>query len=66
MNIGIEFLTNMVMLELSVKDNMTKNKWDFDSINSEIQSIKNGMCDDSDCYAFEKLSTTTPQNCGAI
>lgn len=66
MNMGIEFLINMVMLELSVKDNMTKNKLDFDSINSEIQSIKNGMCDDTDCYAFKKLSATTPQNCGVI
>lgn len=66
MNIGIEFLINMAMLELSVKDNAEKNKEDFDSINSRIQSIKNGMCDDIDCYVFGKIGTTTPPNCGTI
>ena len=60
MNIGVEFLINMAMLELSAKDNVAKNKGDFDSINGRIQSIKNGMCDDTDCYMFSKIGTITP------
>ncbi len=66
MNIGIEFLINMAMLELSAKGNVAKNKGDFDSINGRIQSIKNGMCDDTDCYMFSKIGTTSPPNCGTM
>lgn len=49
-NIGIEFLINMAMLELYVKDYVTKNKNRFDLTENGIQSIKHGICDGIDYY----------------